>query len=176
MSSFDTSGTISTDDLGAVLRSLGWNLTESQVNSFINEHDNDGSGTIDFSVFHHIVQRNSHEMSGPCSYDAVMKAFDSFDLYKDGTMTAPDFVHMLRGIGEPLTELDVNQLLKEVDIDGNDKINIRNFVEKMFDSSLVQDDDEELLENHLPEQQQLLLHEHEQPLPNDRKESPSNAQ
>ena len=41
-------GTITTKELGTVMRSLGQNPTEAELQDMINEVDADGSGTIDF--------------------------------------------------------------------------------------------------------------------------------
>merc|ERR1719353_1645422 len=44
----DGDGTITTKELGTVMRSLGQNPTEAELQDMINEVDADGSGTIDF--------------------------------------------------------------------------------------------------------------------------------
>jgi len=44
----DGDGTITTKELGTVMRSLGQNPTEAELADMINEVDADGSGTIDF--------------------------------------------------------------------------------------------------------------------------------
>ena len=47
----DGDGTITTKELGTVMRSLGQNPTEAELQDMINEVDQDGSGTIDFPKF-----------------------------------------------------------------------------------------------------------------------------
>lgn len=44
----DGDGTITTNELGTVMRSLGQNPTEIELQDMINEVDEDGNGTIDF--------------------------------------------------------------------------------------------------------------------------------
>ena len=44
-------GTITTKELGTVMRSLGQNPSEAELQDMINEIDEDGNGTIDFSEF-----------------------------------------------------------------------------------------------------------------------------
>ena len=47
----DGDGTITTKELGTVMRSLGQNPTESELQDMINEVDADGNGQIDFPEF-----------------------------------------------------------------------------------------------------------------------------
>ena len=42
---------MTTEELGIVLRTLGQNPTETEVQDMINEVDEDGSGSIDFEEF-----------------------------------------------------------------------------------------------------------------------------
>ena len=64
-------GTITTKELGTVMRSLGQNPTEAELQDMINEVDADGNGTIDFPEFLNLMARK-------------MKDTDSEEELKDG--------------------------------------------------------------------------------------------
>ena len=53
----DGDGTITTKELGTVMRSLGQNPTEAELQDMINEVDADGNGTIDFPEFLNLMAR-----------------------------------------------------------------------------------------------------------------------
>ena len=53
----DGDGTITTKELGTVMRSLGQNPTEAELQDMINEVDADGNGTIDFPEFCTLMAR-----------------------------------------------------------------------------------------------------------------------
>ena len=55
--SLSSSGTITTKELGTVMRSLGQNPTEAELQDMINEVDADGNGTIDFPEFLALMAR-----------------------------------------------------------------------------------------------------------------------
>lgn len=50
-------GNITTKELGTVMRSLGQNPTEAELQEMINEVDADGNGTIDFPEFLNLMAR-----------------------------------------------------------------------------------------------------------------------
>ena len=47
----DGDGTITTKELGTVMRSLGQNPHDQELNDMINEIDEDGNGHVDFDEF-----------------------------------------------------------------------------------------------------------------------------
>ena len=47
----DGDGTITTKELGTVMRSLGQNPTEAELQDMINTFDDDGTGLIEFTEF-----------------------------------------------------------------------------------------------------------------------------
>ncbi|CAK9180236.1 unnamed protein product [Ilex paraguariensis] len=67
----DGDGCITSKELGTVMRSLGQNPTEAELQDMINEVDADQNGTIDFSEFLNLMAR---KMKGTDSDDELEEA------------------------------------------------------------------------------------------------------
>ncbi|MCL7046583.1 hypothetical protein MKW94_024673 [Papaver nudicaule] len=67
---------ITTKELGTVMRSLGQNPAEAELQDMINEVDADGIGTIDFPEFLNLMGR---KMKDTDSEEELMEAFRVFD-------------------------------------------------------------------------------------------------
>lgn len=53
----DNNGTISASELGAIMRSLNMNPTETELQDMVNEIDVDGNGSIDYEEFVTMLSR-----------------------------------------------------------------------------------------------------------------------
>ena len=85
----DGDGTITTKELGTVMRSLGQNPTEAELQDMINEVDADGNGTIDFPEFLNLMAR---KMQDTDSEEELKEAFKVFDKDGNGFISPPSFV------------------------------------------------------------------------------------
>ena len=86
----DGDGTITTKELGTVMRSLGQNPTEAELQDMINEVDQDGSGSIDFPEFLTLMSRKMHDTD---TEEEIKEAFRVFD--KDGNVCTDAFYFLL---------------------------------------------------------------------------------
>jgi calcium-binding protein CML len=128
---YERKGSIATEDLGTV---LGKNLREEAVNSLSNLYDNDGEGRLDYAEFVRVIT-NNQPMRAPFTETEVLEFFKVFDRNKSGFILAQDFVQVMLHMGEPLSIDDVNNMLSELSIDGDERINIQDFVSHMFFTS-----------------------------------------
>ena len=89
----DGDGTITTKELGTVMRSLGQNPTEAELQDMINEVDADGNGTIDFPEFLTMMARKMKDTG--ISEDLI----DAFKVI-GCTITAKELGTGLRSLGQ----------------------------------------------------------------------------
>ncbi|ELW54873.1 F-box only protein 47 [Tupaia chinensis] len=111
----DGDGTITTEELGTVMRSLGQNPTEAELQDMINEVDADGNGTIDFPEFLTMMAR---KMKDTDSEEEIREAFHVFDKDGNGYISAAELLHVMTNLGEKLTDEEVDEMIREADIDG----------------------------------------------------------
>merc|ERR1712087_235009 len=71
----DGDGTITTKELGTVMRSLGQNPTEAELQDMIKEVDADGNGTIDFPEFCTLMARKMKDTDAEEELTEAFKVF-----------------------------------------------------------------------------------------------------
>jgi calmodulin len=122
-------GSITTQELGTVMRSLGQNPTEAELKDMIHEVDADGDGTIDFSEFLDLMAR---KMKDADSDEELKEAFKVFDKDQNGFISAAELRHVMINLGEKLTDEEVNEMIREADVDGDGQVNYEEFVKMMM--------------------------------------------
>ncbi|MGH0174411.1 UNVERIFIED_CONTAM: hypothetical protein FKN15_010095, partial [Acipenser sinensis] len=132
----DGDGTITTKELGTVMRSLGQNPTEAELQDMINEVDADGNGTIDFPEFLTMMAR---KMKDTDSEEEIREAFRVFDKDGNGYISAAELRHVMTNLGEKLTDEEVDEMIREADIDGDGQVNYEGtFYEDIFSNGQIE--------------------------------------
>ncbi|KAJ7841041.1 calmodulin [Mycena olivaceomarginata] len=116
----DGDGTITTLELGTVMRSLGQNPTEGELQDMINEVDVDGNGTIDFNEFLAMMAKKFQDTD---SEEEIRQAFTVFDKDGNGTISVTELQQVMRSLGEKLSDREVEEMIREADTDGDGEIN-----------------------------------------------------
>jgi len=122
-------GTISSQELGTVMRSLGQNPTEAELYDMINEADVAGSGTIEFREFLDMMARM---LKYADSEKEILEAFKVFDKDGNGFVSPDELRQVMINMGEKLTDEEVDEMIREADLDGDGQINYEEFVRMMF--------------------------------------------
>ncbi|XP_070538762.1 calmodulin-like [Ptychodera flava] len=118
---------IMSKDLGNVLRSLGENPTDAEV-QVITKDVASGNGSIHFANFVSMMLRRMKEDNRG---DELKEAFGMFDKDGDGFLTIVDLREAIRNLGENLTDEEIYEIIYESDADGDGKLNYEEFVRVM---------------------------------------------
>ncbi|XP_049873796.1 calmodulin-A-like isoform X3 [Pectinophora gossypiella] len=124
----DEDGTITMAELGVVMRSLGQRPSETELRDMVKEVDQDGNGTIEFNEF---LQMMSKKMRGADGEDELREAFRVFDKNNDGLISSVELRHVMTNLGERLSEEEVDDMIREADLDGDGMVNYDEFVTKL---------------------------------------------
>uniref|UniRef100_A0A3Q7JEC7 EF-hand domain-containing protein n=1 Tax=Solanum lycopersicum TaxID=4081 RepID=A0A3Q7JEC7_SOLLC len=95
-----------------------WDRTQlscAEHQDMITEVDADGNGTIDFPEFLNLMARK-------------MKDTDSEEELKEAFRLR----HVMTNLGEKLTDEEVDEMIREADVDGDGQINYDEFVKVMM--------------------------------------------
>ncbi|XP_017790488.1 PREDICTED: calmodulin-like [Habropoda laboriosa] len=141
----DGDGSITKEELGRVMRSLGQFARAEELRTMLQEIDIDGDGNVSFEEFVEIVSNIGANETAPTDQDQeeqeLRDAFRVFDKHNRGYITASDLRAVLQCLGEDLSEEEIEDMIKEVDVDGDGRIDFYEFVHALGESGI--DDDEE---------------------------------
>merc|ERR1719352_1835280 len=100
---FDESGdaTITTKELGTIMRALGQSPIEAELQDIINEMNLDGTGTLDFQEFLTLMTRR---MRGADVEGEVKEVFRTFDQDGDQNISPQELQSAMQELGEVLSD------------------------------------------------------------------------
>ncbi|KOC64875.1 Calmodulin [Habropoda laboriosa] len=104
----DGDGSITKEELGRVMRSLGQFARAEELRTMLQEIDIDGDGNVSFEEFVEIVSNIGANETAPTDQDQeeqeLRDAFRVFDKHNRGYITASDLRAVLQCLGEDLSE------------------------------------------------------------------------
>ncbi|KAJ5074691.1 calmodulin-like protein [Anaeramoeba ignava] len=121
-------GTISFAELETVMKNLGRDVTEDDVNRMIGEVDNDFNGVIDFQEFCEMMWRQQNNITE----ERIKEAFAVYDVDGDGTITKEELKKVMTNLGQKPTDEQIDQMIKSADTDGDGTISYIEFKKTMI--------------------------------------------
>ncbi|KAJ2817468.1 hypothetical protein GGI24_005388 [Coemansia furcata] len=121
----DGDGKITAADLKAMLKSVGQNPSDEDIQDMFKELDEDGCGTMDFEEFLAQIQTQAAE----CNEDDVAKEnFKTFDENGDGFITKSELRKALDKFGMKPSDEDINEMMANADTNKDGHIDFKEFV------------------------------------------------
>lgn len=142
----DNDGSITKEELGTVMRSLGQFARVEELQEMLLEIDVDGDGNVSFEEFVDIMSNMTDtvaEASADQEERELRDAFRVFDKHNRGYITASDLRAVLQCLGEDLDEEEIEDMIKEVDVDGDGRIDFYEFVHALGEPEDSQENDDE---------------------------------
>lgn len=129
---FDTvgDGKIESSAIGLALRSVNLNPTQAEVDKVLREIDLSGKKRISFEEFLPIMQ-SCRSRTHKVGYDAFVDSLKVFDTDNNGWISSGELRHVLTGLGERLSDEDVDMLLQGFE-DNQGLINYEDFVKNVM--------------------------------------------
>ena len=125
----DKDGHISTKELGDIMKNLGQNPSEAELQNLVNEVDIEGNGSIDLKEFVGLMAR---KMKEPENEEEIIEAFKVFDKDGNGLISSDELLHVMTSLGDNLTIEEVEDLIKDADLDKDGFINYAEFVKLLL--------------------------------------------
>jgi len=117
---------IETKDMGKVLKRMGQNVSDQELQGFINEVDKDKSGHIGFPEF---VKFMAPRLKPDHNNEELKEAFQAIDQDGSGCINSDELLLMLWGIGQRVNEEELVNAIKKADKDGSKSVNFAEFLE-----------------------------------------------
>jgi calmodulin len=111
------------------MRSLGQHPTNKELEAMIKEVDADKTGTINFNEFLNMMAR---KMTDQESAEALSESFKVFDKDGNGLITSAELLHVMTNLGEKMEIAEAEECIREVDVDGDGKVNYDEFIKMMM--------------------------------------------
>lgn len=118
----DSSGSVTTAELGLVLKSMNKNFNDAELKRIVGKFDVNGDGQIDFDEFLTMMTRRERKEA-----DELKQAFDVFDKDADGTISGKELEVVMKALGEHIDRETINLMIESVDTDKNGYIDFEEF-------------------------------------------------
>ena len=121
----DGDGSITTNELGNVMRAFGQNPSEEEINLMIKEVDKDKNGTIDFREFLGLMAKELEDEND--NNENFLEIFRLIDEDKNGRLSPSELRYRMLRCGKKISKGQIDDMIKEADVDDDGFIDYNEF-------------------------------------------------
>ena len=122
----DNDGTITKVELKEMMKKLGKEPSDEEVEAMIKEVDSDGDGQIDFEEFKNMMQADAENDEAE-NEQFLKEAFDFFDKDASGYIDKSELKATIEHMGQKVSAEELEKMMKEADTDGDGQISFEEF-------------------------------------------------
>merc|ERR1712098_730207 len=121
-------GSVDSSQVSSIMRAIGQNPSDAEIQDLVNQVDKDGTGSIDFPEF---LMMMSLKADAENAEDEIREAFQVFDGDGNGFINRQELAVVMGNMGESLTPAEIQGMIDEADVDGDGLINYEEFYNMM---------------------------------------------
>ena len=122
-------GEITVDELSKFFENMGDKLNKGEIQDMINEVDLEGNGSITFEGFKGLMDRKLRDDD---IEEEIIETFKKFDQDNNGLIGPEDVFNLLQSFGQDITINEAEEMIRNVDLDGDGFVNYQEFVKMLF--------------------------------------------
>ena len=123
-------GYISSNELGTIMSSLGFNISDEDLNEITNIYDNDqNNNMIDFISFLEIISKKKGNIY---KEEDLIDAFRIFDKEGNGKISSKELLYVMMSSGEDFNENYIKELISESSMEHDEFIDYQKFVKLLI--------------------------------------------
>eukprot|EP01080_Neovahlkampfia_damariscottae_P000227 gene227-4473_t len=126
----DGDGTISSNEIGIVMKALGENPTDDQIANCLSEMETTEDGSLAYEEYERIM--TTKKIGDEAYENNVLEAFKFFDKEGTGTVKVDVMKELLTSMCEKLTQTELDEFLKQADPESEGVIHYEPYVKKLM--------------------------------------------
>eukprot|EP00794_Sanderia_malayensis_P015258 gene15258-16833_t len=112
-------GKISSNEIGDVLKKLGYQPSQEQLAKMLATVDLDGNGFLDFDEFKSMLVGNPISLSHEKELEEIFK---NMDKNGDGFIGAKELKQMMKNIGQKCSKNEIKRMIQIADVNKDGKV------------------------------------------------------
>lgn len=114
-------------DLKAAVTALGFDLKDGELEDIVELQEDTGRNGMDFITFLTTLGSLFHTSDE----DEIKEAFRVFDKDGNGKISRHELRHVMKNLGEKLSDEEIDEMITEADVDGDGEISYQEFLEML---------------------------------------------